>query len=92
MHRTTRHALDRRAQRGIPACVLELAATEGRPLSHNGDRYLLGPEEIADLLAEGRVDQGLLRRAERCGPVVCVVRCGRIVTAFRPTRRIDRRR
>lgn len=90
--RQTRHCSDRRAQRGIPACILELAATEGRPLSHNGERYLLGREEIADLLAEGRVDRGLLQRAERCGPVVCVVSCGRIVTGFRPTRRIDRRR
>ena len=86
------HAHLRSRSRGIPANLVQLVLDEGMPLPENPNRLLLGTKQLAALRKEGRVPRALLDRADKCGPIVAVLRNDVVVTVFRPVRRIARRR
>ena len=86
----TNHATDRARQRGIHDSVLQLVLDEGRPLRGNRDRVLLTALEVEEAYTRGRIDPVLYRRGVKASPLVGVVRSGRLITVFRPTKGINR--
>jgi len=82
----------RARQRNIHPSLIQLVFYEGVPLSRNPNRLLLGKRAIKRLKEEGRVDRKLLQRAEKAGPLVCVVLGNTIRTIFRVNRTVNRSR
>lgn len=88
----TDHARNRIRQRKISYDVVQLVLDEGRALTQNSNRLLLTRKHLRILKTRGQVDERIFQRAEKALPLVAVVHHGELVTVFRPTRRIDRRR
>jgi hypothetical protein len=86
----TDHARDRSRQRHIPEDVAMLAMMEGRQLDNISDRFLLTEEMFDEIRRSGLYKEDLLKKASKVCPIVVVVNSGTVVTAFRPTERIDR--
>lgn len=85
----TRHAKERTWKRCLPQDVLELAYAEGMALCHSMNRYLLTRSQVHSLQKDNIYPPALLQKAEKTAPVAVVVVNNRVITAFRPTRRIN---
>lgn len=86
----TDHFDERCKQRGIPNDVAILALMEGRQLNNISTRYLLTEDMIADIRLTNLYDEALLKKALKVCPIVVVGEGGTVITAFRPTERIDK--
>lgn len=72
--------------------VVELVLAEGESLDPKGERILLGETQLTALRREGHVSASLLNKAEKCGPLLCVLAAGVLITVFRATRRVSQTR
>lgn len=85
------HAVERARQRGIPDDVAHLAMMEGDRLPHHQDRFLLTEDMFPEIEACGLYPKELLKKARKVVPIVVVFQDDTIITAFRPTERIDKK-
>lgn len=89
----TQHAQQRIQQRHLDPQVIDLVLKYGTALSENQDRLLLHQEDLPHIHKyEETLSDKVYSRAEKQLPLVCVCKEGRIVTVFRPYKRINKKR